>query len=219
MRRMRTGDSAFEVPAPGEPFEPVRLSRELHDRIAPAIAASMHNLELFELYRDSDPDRAELKLAETRESLRTAFSAVRNLSVRCRQRLTPDGLPATLRSYLGTLSVPESGLSVVGDLAVLPAGAADEIFLVLREAVRNAVAHAEPRQVRVGLTVTDREFRGQVCDDGTGFDPTRRLRVADRLGLSSMTERAELLGGTVRISSRIGAGTCVELRIPLPIPL
>lgn len=199
--------------------EPRRLSRELHDRVAPAIAVSMRNLELFELYRDSDPARAELKLAETRESLRASFGTVRNLAGRFRQRLTPDGLPATLRSYLSTISVPESGLSIVGDPATLPDAAADEIFLVLREAVRNAVEHGEPRRVRVWLTVTEREFRGQVRDDGSGFDPTRRIRIADRAGLRSMTERAELLGGTVRISSRIGAGTCVELQVPLPIPL
>jgi signal transduction histidine kinase len=221
LHRALTGRLAEDSQSAGcdQATESHRLSRELHDRAAPAIAVSMHNLELFELYRESDPARAELKLAETRESLRTAFNTVRNLSARSSQRLTPDGLPATLRSYLSTISLPESGLSVEGDPATLPAAAADEIFLVLREAVRNAVAHAEPRRVRVGLIITEREFRGQVRDDGAGFDPARRFRAADRLGLSSMTERAELLGGTVRISSRIGAGTCVELRVPLPIQI
>jgi signal transduction histidine kinase len=87
----------------------------------------------------------------------------------------------------------------------------DTLVHVGREAVTNAVKHADPLLVEVHLTHAD-EWRLQVCDNGHGFDPADS---AGGFGLESMREQAEALGGSLQISSTSGAaGTTVEAVLP-----
>jgi signal transduction histidine kinase len=90
----------------------------------------------------------------------------------------------------------------------------DEVFLIVREAVRNALNHGAPAEVVVTLAVTPHELRASVRDDGVGFS-TQDDPPAHGLGLPAMRERAELVGGTIAISSGPG-GTHVQLVVPLP---
>jgi signal transduction histidine kinase len=95
----------------------------------------------------------------------------------------------------------------------------------MREAVRNAVAHSGCGRIEVILEVDDSELRGRVEDDGVGFAPDgdsgevwdgREEEVpATGVGLRSMRERTELLGGRLDICSEPGRGTAVEVRAPL----
>lgn len=96
----------------------------------------------------------------------------------------------------------------------------EQAYLVIREAVRNAVAHPGCARVRVSLEVEDAELRGRVEDDGAGFDsggdPGGEEGTSPAgMGLLSMRERTELLGGRLEIISGPGRGTTVEVRMPL----
>jgi signal transduction histidine kinase len=92
-----------------------------------------------------------------------------------------------------------------------------QVYLVMREALTNAVRHSGCELVMMSLEIRDREIVGAVEDDGEGFD----LEVAEGtslsggLGLRSMRERAGMLGGSLRVDSAPGAGTKVELRVPI----
>jgi two-component system, NarL family, sensor kinase len=83
--------------------------------------------------------------------------------------------------------------------------------------VRNAVKHSGCERITVRLEVEDGEVYGRVEDDGEGFDPEAVGKASPSwgVGLRSMRERAEMLGGELRVSSRPGAGTSVEVRAPL----
>jgi signal transduction histidine kinase len=120
----------------------------------------------------------------------------------------------------------EAELSVAGDESSIPPHAAEQAYLVMREAVRNAVEHSECGRIGISLEIEDAELRGRVEDDGSGFDARDELgegRNGDRgdeasaegVGLRSMRERMELLGGRLDISSEPGRGTAVTLRVPL----
>ena len=85
--------------------------------------------------------------------------------------------------------------------------------LATREAVRNAVRHYGGSRIGVTLTALDGELYGLVEDDGDGFDP-KAMEVATPswgVGLRSMRERAEMLGGTLHLDSEPGEGTRVEI--------
>jgi NarL family two-component system sensor histidine kinase LiaS len=79
-----------------------------------------------------------------------------------------------------------------------------------REAVTNAIKHADPDAIEVVLEYGD-EWRLQVHDEGRGFDASRAVHG---FGLESMRERAYALGGSLRITSVAGRGTTVEAVLP-----
>jgi signal transduction histidine kinase len=113
---------------------------------------------------------------------------------------------------------------VAGDESAVPSAAEEQAFLVMREAVRNAVVHSGCGCIEVSVDVEDTELRGRVEDDGAGFDPRGSSggwhddrgdgEPAAGVGLKSMRERTEALGGRLDVSSEPGGGSAVEVRIP-----
>ena len=96
--------------------------------------------------------------------------------------------------------------------APLPAPLEREIFRIAQEAMANALKHAHATRLRVRLRREGDRLELVVADDGAGFDP-QGPRAARRLGLVSMRELAEALGGELRIGSRRGEGTSVVLEV------
>lgn len=198
--------------------ERARIARDLHDRIAHGMGAALQQIELFDHYRTRDPDRAESHLHTARESIKASFDSTRQVSSDLWVRMNGDSLSEALQSYLDT-TVAEgthTELSVSGGDPGLVDEVSQELYLLLREAVRNAVIHGKPATVEVQLrTETDR-FRAVVRDDGCGFDVDAVTAIKTVGGLASIRERAELLGGHASISAVPGCGTNVEVLLPLP---
>lgn len=193
------------------------VSRYLHDIAAPNVALGLQNLELWELYRNTDEERADAKIAATRSSLHDALRTVRSTSEYLRVDIGERGLRATLEYQLE--SVPDGithSLDVSGPVDDLSAPYAQELFLILREAIRNAIDHGEISSLRVELRAEHDAVRGVVVDDGVGFDvPATDDPAAHSVGLDSMHERTELLAGELDVTSAPGRGTRVEVTVPL----
>jgi signal transduction histidine kinase len=88
-------------------------------------------------------------------------------------------------------------------------------FRIVQEAVTNVVRHARARTCAVRLQLQDTALRLSIEDDGDGLSASRRAGV----GLASMRERAEELGGTFAIQRRPGGGTCAQVVLPLPVEM
>jgi PAS domain S-box-containing protein len=220
----------LEASVRSEAAERQRIGRELHDRVAHTMGVAHQSLELYAAYAEGDPTRAAEKLKRATEATKTALEQTRHLSAQLARRGTQEtreGLKAALRELLDAY-VPEgveTALSVEGDESDVPPHIADQAYLVMREAVRNAVDHSGCGRVEVGIEVQGGGLRGSVEDDGEGFDP--REDPDDPLsgrgdggpdegvGLGSMRKRAELLGGRLSIDSESGRGTVVEVWVPL----
>jgi signal transduction histidine kinase len=106
-------------------------------------------------------------------------------------------------------------LEVEGDPTVierLPAAAEQDLYHLAQEALNNALKHADPSAVTVTLRVEGDHLELEVSDDGRGFDVGE---MADRggLGLVTMRERAERLGGSLTIVSTPGKGTRVKVSV------
>jgi signal transduction histidine kinase len=165
------------------------ISRELHDGVAQAIAAGLTELELYEHYwLNHRPELAHAKAGTAMRVLRSALAATKELAARV--RLQPGG-----------------------GFPPRPAAPA-ELFLLLREAVNNAVTHAGPSTIIIRISVGGGKVNATVADDGRGI-PVEQLDSPASLGLQSIRERTALLGGTCQILSAESAGTRVVVTVPL----
>jgi signal transduction histidine kinase len=94
----------------------------------------------------------------------------------------------------------------------VPPHVSEQLFVILREGLRNAVSHSGAKRIDVRVRVSTAEVLGYVEDDGRGF-AEEDASVGG--GLRSMRERANLVGGTLELSSALGVGTAIKARIPL----
>jgi signal transduction histidine kinase len=91
----------------------------------------------------------------------------------------------------------------------------EAVFRVAQEALNNVAKHARASHVALSLTISDEVVDLVVQDNGVGFDPgATQAPVRRSLGMTSMQERAALLGGVCTVTSAPGAGTTVHLRVP-----
>jgi signal transduction histidine kinase len=193
-----------------------RIGRELHDRAAASVVVGLQSLDLHDVYVAESPDLAAAKLELARHALTEALQVIRHLSAETRDTVGTKGLQNALESYLVN-SPPEVTTEVVasGDLQALPGPYAEEVFLVLREAARNALTHANPSTVSIELRMQPGGLWCSVRDDGDGFDPQEPRTGRAGIGLVSMRERVALLGGSLELLSKPHSGTSVEVSVPL----
>ena len=195
-----------------------RISRELHDRVAHSIGVVHQSLELYEAFKERTPSQAEAKIKLARETTREALDLTRNISRELHDTEAKDGLSAALSNLLKTTVPPglETNISVEGDEALVPPRVREQMFLILREAVRNAVSHSGAGQLSIEVRVSPETVVGRVQDDGRGLGGRSEGDDDESdTGLQSMKERAELVGGVLTMSSAPGAGTRIEASVPL----
>ena len=213
---------AVELIARAEVSERERISRELHDRVAHRMGVVHQSLELFAALREGAPERAAEKLDLARRNTRQALDQTRNLSAELKS-LQEEDLEGGIEAAFGKLAesyLPdgmEMDVSFSGEESALPNPVGTQVYLAMREAIRNAVKHAGCSRIGVALEVRDGDVHVLVEDDGEGFDP-EAVEVAtpsSGVGLRSMRERLEMLGGSLRVYSEPGAGSKVEMRVPL----
>ena len=205
---------AREWVAGAEAAERERISRELHDRVAHYMGVAHQSLELHGVLAEKDAARAAEKLELAKQMTKASLEATRNLSAELRKRDAEDDLAEEVRHLLEVAVPPgvRAEFAVEGDEAHVPGHVRGQIFLLLREAVRNAVAHSGCGSISVGLDIKPEKIVGSVEDDGRGFDASVRN---GGLGLRSMRERAALLDGDLKLEGGPGRGTRVEVSVPL----
>jgi signal transduction histidine kinase len=144
-----------------------------------------------------------------------AMNLTRDLSQELRNVEAKDGFSTALSSLLETAVPPdlECHLSVEGDEALVPPHAREQLFVILREGVRNADSHSGASRVDVGVCVSSGKVTGYVEDDGRGFAEEDGGYAGG--GIRSMRERAELVGGIFELSSGLGVSTSIKAVIPL----
>jgi signal transduction histidine kinase len=192
------------------------IGRELHDRVAHTMGVAHQSLQLYEALQVSDPDGAQAKLALAKRMVLEALEQTSNFSTTLREAEAEGGLEPALSELLQETLSPEISheLEVEGEEGLLPARTRDQMFLILREAVRNAMAHSGMSHVRVVLRISEGEAMGFVEDDGGGFDPDEANHDGSG-GLRYMEERATLVGGRLRVESAPDRGTRVAVEVPL----
>ncbi|GHA84458.1 PAS domain-containing sensor histidine kinase [Cognatilysobacter bugurensis] len=188
------------------------LSRELHDDIGQQVTAI--KLAALALRDEVDAGRRADIVAEIVGATDQTLAKVRDLSLLLRPpQLDALGLEAALRWQAGAMfrnGAPRLELSIQ-PLSERPSPAAElACFRIAQEALTNALRHAQARRVELTLAVRDHELVLDVDDDGRGF----ALGAGSGLGLVTMHERAQQLGGRLCIDSAPGRGTHVRAEVP-----
>jgi signal transduction histidine kinase len=188
-----------------------RLGRELHDDLGPTVAGLSMQLGALRPLVHADPDAVVARLARLEESAAGALADIRRVA----HELRP---PVLDQVGLGraALQVGESLDLRVVDTVVehgpLPAAVELAAYRITAEALSNVARHAGVRVVRLEIRETGGTLVVVVADEGCG--PAGEGR-APGLGLATMRERAEELGGTLSVRPGENGGTVVTAVLPL----
>jgi signal transduction histidine kinase len=206
-------DSLRRVVAAQE-LERRRLARELHDETGQALTSILLGLHSLEEFVDGEDERAAV--AGIRQLTVDTLHDVRRLAVELRPKALDDfGLVAALERLAETFG-EQSGLAI--DLAAglgeeqLPGEVATALYRIVQEGLTNVAKHARARKVSVLVTRKNGRVALVIEDDGVGFDPES---PAEGFGIQGMRERVDLLGGSLRLETRQGAGTTLAVEVPL----
>jgi signal transduction histidine kinase len=193
-----------------------RLALDLHDVVSQKLFSLVLTAEAAGTLLDRDSAAAAVQVRRLQELAREALDELRVLIFELRPPdLDRDGLAGTLRKHVAAQRPPDGTVVELDADPAAGAGDADaEVLRVAQEALHNALRHAGASLVGVRLTQDDGLLRLEIKDDGAGFDPSDPELRSRHLGLTSMQERAERLGGTLTISSSPGSGTTVRLEVP-----
>lgn len=195
--------------------ERAKLARELHDRLGNSLMLAFRHLELYWLTMGPHP-QGERHFAAIRAALREATGFTRDLISGLRSEAPLTNLAEAIGDCVDKLNLRglPVDVSVHGDETWLPEHHRDEIFLVVREFLRNSFAHAMPSSISVRIRISPDVAEIEAVDDGRGFVLEEARRAGT--GLSSMRERTEQLGGQFSLFTMPGKGTRILAWVPLP---
>ena len=193
-----------------------RLALELHDAVSQKLFGLVLTAESAGTLLERDPDSAREQVAKLQALAQEARDELRSLVFELRPPdLERDGLCGMLRKHvelLGRLQPVEIDLDLEAELEREPARDS-ELLRIAQEAINNSLRHAQAQHLAVRLHREDGRVRLEIEDDGVGFDPSARALRATHLGLTSMEERAERIGGRLEIRSAPGSGTRVRIDV------
>lgn len=199
-----------------------RIYREVHDGPAQALANAIFEIEYVERVaeRSTDQRAARVEMRKLKDSLRESLESVRAMIYDLRPpTLSELGLSVAMRTYAADyearygvrvdclLDATDTGLLPQQELA---------IYRVMQEALQNVHKHAQATSVQLEWAREPSRWVLRCADDGIGFDLVKAARRKRSVGLLSMRERAELIGGSLQVQSAPEQGTVVTLVLPVP---
>jgi two-component system sensor histidine kinase DegS len=197
-----------------------RLVRQLHDGPAQSLTNLILQAEICERLFDNDAKRARTELTNLKTAVTGTFQKVRDFMFDLRPMMLDDlGLVPTLKRYVDTFSEKNSvpiALTVTGNERRFTHYKEMALFRIVQDLLSNVRQHAHASRAQVLLDITEDVVRVTVEDNGSGFDVAEALAAKKGIGLSTLRERVEMMGGQVQIDSAPGRGTKVSLGLPLP---
>jgi signal transduction histidine kinase len=200
-----------------------RLARELHDSVTQSLySVTMYTEAAARLLTSGQQATAAEYLRDARDTAQEALREMRLLIFELRPlALEKSGLAAALQARLDAVEkrggvqaeLRVAGVEGMADVDWLPLAAQQELYDLAQEALNNSLKHAGAEKVLICLELEGDRVRLEVEDDGAGFDPAA-ASARGGLGLPGMRERAQRLGGQLRIESAPGKGTRVTVEVP-----
>jgi signal transduction histidine kinase/streptogramin lyase len=202
-----------------------RLARDLHDSVTQSIYSSTLLAEAGQRVVESgDIERTKSYLSRLGDITQQALKEMRLLVYELRPlALREVGLVEALKARLDAVE-RRAGVDarfIVETEPELPANVEEALYHIAQEALNNVLKHATPTIVEMRIRLqgepSEQNVMLEVVDDGKGFDP-ETLVDEGGLGLISMRERAEKLGGWIEIRSALGEGTVIKVKLPVGDP-
>ena len=190
-----------------------RIRRDLHDGLGPSLASQTFKLDAALELLQNDPQRVEQLLKSLKKQNQRLVADIRRLVYELRPPTLDElGLAGALAAFAGQINTPKITIVTKPDpLPVLQAAVEVAAYRIALEGITNVARHAQARECTVMLEVETSRLVLTVSDDGKGPPPDVRTGV----GLASMRERAEELGGSIEIAARQPKGTQVMAVFPM----
>lgn len=189
-----------------------RLARDLHDEANQSLTGVLLRLRAIE---HDAPEELRPELRETAEAASMAMDELLRLARELRPSALDDhGLGPALRTQVDGFARQtgvDATLQVAPEVGDLGPDEQIVVYRVVQEALNNVAEHAEAKAVTVELRRADGRKMLRITDDGRGFNDG--AAASPGLGITGMRERARLAGGRLRVRSRPGCGTVVELTL------
>jgi len=195
-----------------------RLARELHDSVTQELFSMTMIAGALPALMERKPEIARERVNRLHDLARGALAEMRALLFALRPAaLAEEGLSAALMKHAAAIESREGitvNLEITGE-GRLPQPCEEALYRVFQEALNNVVKHAHAQNVWVRLAMGKDETHLSIRDDGAGFAVAPHGSVFQTMGLTSMRERVEALGGSIAIDSAPGSGTTVAVMIPI----
>jgi len=197
-----------------------RIAREMHDTVIQGCASASALLEaVVALENGQLGGRGEL-LDSARSQIRATVDEARQAIWNLRKKETASPqigqLLNNMAQQVSHVSHVPVHFEALGNPIQLDRAVEYIVLMVAREAVYNAVHHAQPREVCIRVSFEPDNVRMQVLDDGCGFDPAEVLAAQSvHFGLVGMRERVEHVGGRFEVKSSPGRGTQLSVELPV----
>jgi len=219
---VHTARSAHRIADIGVVEERRRIAREMHDGLAQTIADALLQTDLSAMAAQAQPGQVRGDLQELRSVLEQAMRELREFMTELRREdRTDETLFAALEAMgreFGRRHQIQTSVVTNGEDTPLPSAIRHAVLAIVRQALTNIRAHARATTVAIRAEATEHACSVSVADNGVGFDLAAfRTRSSGfhHLGITSMEERASLVGGRLQIASRPGGGTTVTVHVPL----
>ena len=195
-----------------------RIARDLHDITLQDLTHIVHQLELFGLYIQKDPLKANIELLSIKQGIKTAIDDVRDIIFDLRPMTFDDlGLKETLEAFFQNLK-NTSKIEFITDIDDIESNEQIvllNIYRIIVECVLNAVKHSKGTHI-----ICKCKNNGDFCsilveDNGVGFSKDDVLIKKNHFGLSVMNERVTMLDGVIKFETKVNEGTKIFIRIPL----
>ncbi|WP_163578987.1 sensor histidine kinase [Gracilibacillus saliphilus] len=194
-----------------------RLSREMHDGPAQMLANIMLRSEIVDrTFKKGDVDGAVREMRDVRVMIRDSLYEVRRIIYDLRPMALDDlGLIPTIKKYIRTLEDqhPNIRFQYQSSDERLHSHYEVALFRLIQESIQNAIKHAEAKLILVELDISCDRVVATITDNGKGFEQSEKKDKS--FGIIGMHERVDILGGDLDITSKQGAGTRVNITIPL----
>jgi len=223
--RLRQATARVTTRLEGRLAERSRIARELHDTLLQSFQGVVFLFQGAANLLPARPDEAKQRLEGALDQAEQAVIEGRDAVHEMRSSEAATDLSAAIDAFAEELAAsqtggesPVIGVRVEGTPRALNTLLRDEAYRIAVEALRNAFQHAHAHQIGVEIIYGERRFLLRVRDDGKGMnaDILDHGR-AEHFGLPGMRERAKLIGGSLEVRSKAGAGTEVGLAVPSSI--
>ena len=199
--------------------ERIRIARELHDTLLQGFLSASMQLCLADDWLPADSPAKPI-LRRALDLMRKGINEGRATLLGLRSPVLPDGsLEEALCDVRNDFAASERArfrMVIIGETKPLEPAVQEQIFLIAREAILNALRHSEASSVEVEIEYLRRKLRVVVRDNGKGIDPQAlQSGQNSHWGLTGMRERAASIGAKIRVWSNQGEGTEVEISLPI----
>jgi signal transduction histidine kinase len=193
------------------------IAREVHDELGQALTALKMELSLLGQRFGGDPALAA-QVERMSAMVDGTLDVVRHVASNLRPSALDFGLVAAiewLAEDFGLRWEMPCGLHLDGHEVALSDARSTALFRVVQESLTNVARHARARRVDIRIASDGATLQLTVSDDGVGFDPTAAQERRGSFGLLGMRERALKIGARLRLHSRAGSGTTIDVELPL----